>query len=187
MESHNTPTSTNTNTSSSTAPLSSPTLLMEPQKNLVREIKLTQNKIALVDSVNYAHIISYGSWVAKRGRSNWYAIHQAGRIQVFMHHLVLTKPFDKLIDHIDGNGLNNLLSNLRLVTNQENIHNQKVSKVNSSGYKGVIALDTRWLARITVNMQRIRLGIFSSREEAALAYNDAAIKYFGKFAKLNTI
>jgi len=96
--------------------------------------------------------------------------------------------FDTEVDHKDGNRLNNLISNLRRCTIQQNNQNaKKTSKITSSKYKGVnfSTYHMKFKASISVNKISIYLGIFSSEIDAAKAYNEAAIKYFGEFAWLN--
>lgn len=97
-------------------------------------------------------------------------------------------PADKFVDHKDGNQLNNQRFNLRLCTLSENQHNQRNFHQNtSSRYKGVHWNRARgkWHVQIGVNGKRLYLGLFSSEEAAALAYNEAAIKYHREFASLN--
>lgn len=102
-------------------------------------------------------------------------------------------PGDRVqVDHVDGNGLNNCRSNLRLATQSENMWNRKKGKGQyTSQYKGVSinkSMKTRpWMARLKVNGKPIYLGYYASEEEAALAYNEGTIKYHGKFARLNAI
>ena len=90
-------------------------------------------------------------------------------------------------DHIDGNGLNNQRSNLRQCTNEENCMNRQPRKNCSSDYKGVQLnkLTNKWLAQIKVQGKNIYLGLFGIEEDAGIAYDTAAIKYFGEFSKLN--
>ncbi len=93
------------------------------------------------------------------------------------------------IDHIDGNKLNNHISNLRAANQSENIANSKSRKNSTSKYKGVSKTrsGSNWIARIAKDGKQIWLGSFLNEKEAAKAYNEAAIKYFGEFAYLNKI
>ena len=91
------------------------------------------------------------------------------------------------VDHISGNTLDNRKKNLRVCTRTENTRNSKISIRNTTGYKGVTyhKREKKWLARITVNRLRMHLGYFKTPEGAAYAYNEAAIRYFGEFARIN--
>lgn len=91
------------------------------------------------------------------------------------------------IDHINGKKWDNCLENLRLVTRQQNSFNQGVCKNNKSGYKGVCwyKAGSKWHASICVNGKKIHLGYFKTKENAATAYNFAAKKYFGEYARCN--
>jgi hypothetical protein len=115
-----------------------------------------------------------------------------------MHKLILGEKEGFVIDHKDGNPLNNQKSNLQFVTNQQNIQKQHLQLNKKSGipYKGVslnklrLHLETPYLAQIetrTPLRKCINLGYFSTPEEAALAYNTAATKYFGQHAYLNIV
>ncbi|EIU7141728.1 HNH endonuclease [Pseudomonas aeruginosa] len=90
------------------------------------------------------------------------------------------------VDHRDGDKLNNRRSNLREATQGENAKNTRLAKNNSSGFKGVSkTAEGRWRARITVGRKEIRLGNFDTREEAAAAYDRAALQLHGEFASPN--
>ncbi len=93
------------------------------------------------------------------------------------------------IDHEDHNRLNNTIANLRPATRSQNLSNRNFQSNNTSGFKGVYWYKTRdkWLASICIKKKQICLGYFVSKIDAAKAYNDAAIKYFGEFAFLNKI
>ena len=90
---------------------------------------------------------------------------------------------DMQIDHINGNRQDNRISNLRLASHEDNCRNSKPRKHNKSGIKGVRKENSRWAARIRVNKKEIWLGTFNTADEASQAYQDAAQKYFGVFAK----
>lgn len=93
-------------------------------------------------------------------------------------------PGSMLIDHVDGDGLNNKPRNLRLATQSENLRNCGAQCNNTSGHKGVSwHRNTRkWCAQITLNGRRTHLGYFSTAEEAAAAYATAAHQLHGVFA-----
>lgn len=101
-----------------------------------------------------------------------------------MSGLKLTRT--NLIDHIDNNSLNNRRENLRLATSSQNVANSKINKNNTTGLKGVSPVPNRkalWIARIRVRGESIYLGSFSSPEAAHKAYKEAAVRYFGQFAR----
>lgn len=155
------------------------------------EIPLTKGKFAIVDDCDAdlaLHKWCFGKRYARRGSSVY-----GKRFDVLMHRAILARKLGRdlesgeIVDHIDGNGLNNVRSNLRLSDYQGNVRNRSISSLNKVGYKGVIWLEDRkrYLARITVDRKQISLGFFRKVETAALAYDKAARAYFGEFAKLN--
>ena len=83
------------------------------------------------------------------------------------------------IDHIDGNGLNNKISNLRLVTRSQNNQNMKLRKDNSSGQYGVFYRKdiNKWVARIHVKRKCVTLGYFNSKKDAVRERRLAEIEY----------
>lgn len=102
----------------------------------------------------------------------------------------LTNCTDKKlkVDHINGDTLDNRKSNLRICTNAENSRNSAKSKNGLwSKYKGVHKDRNRFVARIKVDYKEINLGSFKHEINAAIAYNNAAIKYHKDFARLNAI
>lgn len=96
---------------------------------------------------------------------------------------------DQEIDHKDTNKLNNLETNLRMCDGLQNHHNVKIRKDNTSGQKGVSwsKVVGKWASYISNNYKRTHLGYFNTIEEAAKAYNEAAILLHGEFAVLNDI
>ena len=96
-------------------------------------------------------------------------------------------PGNFTIDHINRDTTDNNITNIRLATKKQQLGNTKINRKNKSGYKGVSlnAKSNKWYAFIRVNKKSIFLGSFICKEEAAIAYNEAAVKYFGEFAYLN--
>ena len=109
--------------------------------------------------------------------------------QPIMHRQIMRAGKGIEIDHIDGNGLNNCKSNLRLCTRQDNAKNRNKPRGCSSRFKGVSYRkdSDQWSVSIGLKNRRISLGRFDSEIEAAKAYEQdlAAKKHHGKFAKLN--
>lgn len=153
----------------------------------MRKIKLTgkygQNKFTLVDNDDF-ELVNKFKWYL----SGTYPVKSLGkrpnRKKISLHRFLLNPPLNMMIDHIDRNGLNNQRSNLRICTNSQNIMNAKKSNNRSSKYKGVCRLVAKpWRAYIG----RKILGSFATEKEAAQAYNVAAKKLYGDFARLNVI
>lgn len=107
-----------------------------------------------------------------------------------LHRLIMGFPENILIDHINGDSSNNRRNNLRICTNQQNVMNKKKPSLGKTSiYKGVSwhRRVKKWHAAICLNQKDIHLGYFNYEVDAAKAYNHAAVKYFGEFARLNEI
>jgi len=104
---------------------------------------------------------------------------------IYMHRVVAGTPDGMKTDHRDGDTLNNQPDNLRTCTNAQNMSNQGKHSNNTSGFKGVYLNRKKWAAHIMVDGKFINLDTYKTREEAAHAYDEAAKKYHGEFAKLN--
>jgi hypothetical protein len=92
--------------------------------------------------------------------------------------LIMTGSFpDCEVDHIDGNGLNNAWSNLRMVSRLDNTRNQRRGRNNTSGCRGVRKSHTKWEAYILNNRQTIRLGRFDDKQDAIAARKKAEVEF----------
>ena len=153
-----------------------------------KRIPLSQGKYALVDIEDFQELNKWKWHVGNRG----YAVRHlkdSNRIKIFMHRVIIDAPIGKEVDHINQDRLDNRKDNLRVCTRQENLMNQKMSKINTSGYKGVsyYKKDNRYESRIGFNNKVIYLGRFHTGQDAAIAYNVAAKNYYGEFARLNQV
>jgi len=151
-------------------------------------IPLTHGMVALIDDVDWPLVAGH-KWYADRHHGKWYARAKIGpkgqKRAVKMHRLIL--PGLPMIDHRDGDGLNNQRHNLRACTQSQNMANQ-TSRRGRSRFKGVRPYrGSRWWAVIACDGRRTRLGTFDCEVEAAKAYNAAAVRLFGEYARLNEI
>lgn len=159
----------------------------------MREIILTQGKIAIVDDEDYAFINQWKWYCSTSG----YAVrHQyvgtvngkQKNIAILMHRLINKTPKGMDTDHIDHDRLNNRKSNLRSATVAQNQMNVKLVRGNSK-FKGVTfhKRDHYWQASINIKGKRTYLGSFKSELDAAKAYNIKALELHGEFAFLNEV
>lgn len=156
------------------------------------EIPLTQGRVALIDDEDY-DLVSRYKWRIDKRRGTSYVrancqLSDGQWTTVLMHRLVLTGEIDGSdIDHVDGDGLNNRRSNLRVASRSQNNRNRTKTKSNTSGYKGVFCdkRDGTWYAKIGHNRSQQYLGRFPLPEDAARAYDARAIELHGEFARPN--
>lgn len=106
---------------------------------------------------------------------------------VHLHRLILNAPTGEMVDHINGDAMDNRRSNLRLCSAADNSRNRKRHKNKVGKYKGTYFLRDRkkWQAHIRINYKLVWLGRYNTEEDAARAYDTAAKKHFGEFARLN--
>ncbi len=164
------------------------------QQSEYRQIPLTQGKHAIVDEEDY-EFLSQWKWCYHFGyavRTQYFQGDKKDkRIRKFikMHRFILNTPNGMDTDHINMNKLDNRRKNLRVATRSQNQANKKSQINSSSQYKGVgwHKRKKKWTAQISVNNRLIHLGGFSTEEKAALAYNEAAKKYYGEFGRFNIV
>jgi hypothetical protein len=150
-----------------------------------QHISLTKGFFAVVDNDDY-HSLNQFSWFYTNSGYARCAYSQNGKLRyLYMHRVIMAARRGQLVDHIDGDRLNNTRANLRIVTANENNWNRARNQNSSSPYKGV-TLDSRgWQARIRYYTQSIHLGYFTDGALAAQVYDTAAQLFFGEYARLN--
>lgn len=160
----------------------------------MKEIPLTQGKVALVDDADYDWLNQW-KWCAYRDKKNgvWYAERGTcidGIQKTFRMHreiLGLKHGDPRQADHRNHNGLDNQGYNLRICTPQQNQRNQRIQKNKSSQFKGVSwdKQKKKWKAYCKIDNRQKTLGRFLIEEVAALCYDMTAIREYGEFAHLN--
>jgi len=165
-------------------------------------LPLTRGRVSLLDEESFTLVRSY-KWGAHYTGKKWYASRHRREFEyregiklpkvVFLHRfltgLLLISGKAIVVDHIDGNGLNNTMNNLRVCSFQSNAHNKGRTKNCSSRFKGVCTVIRKssiaYQAYISYNSQRKHIGTFDDELDAAKAYDVMAVKYFGEYARLN--
>jgi len=138
------------------------------------------DKYTIVDEDDYEEVIGHG-WCYSGG----YALARMNKKTVMLHRFILElSNEDGKVDHINHNGLDNRKCNLRVVSNSHNASN-RAPYSSKSKYKGVRPRNKKWEAFITHNKKQRYLGVFSTEEDAARAYDYHASTLFGEFAYLN--
>lgn len=161
---------------------------------VVKLIPLTQGKFAMVDDEDFDELSKH-VWYAQPRDHTWYAVRNTGvgpRRRLLMMHAVIagyagtrSTKFSVSADHLDHNGLNNQRANLRLATPRQQAQNRRPLPGGTSRYKGVSKHRRKWQAEIKDDGRRRCLGQFDSEEDAARAYDAAALTAYGQYAFLN--
>ena len=157
------------------------------------EIELTKGLTTTVDKCD-EDLQDY-KWCTSFRRKNdpatAYAMRWNGTEFRYMHkeivERIISRPLEpgECVDHKNRNTLDNCRCNLRLSNKSLNGANRGIPKNNTSGFKGVYRKGNKWRAQIKCNGERRHLGYFDTPEDAARAYDAAAVAAFGEFAYLN--
>lgn len=157
------------------------------------ELTITSPKygrhIILYDDEDYELISSKSWYLGTHHTKKFYCksvpVPRKAEKSILMHRFIMNAPPDKLIDHINGNTLDNRKVNLRLATASQNLFNSKIPKNNTTGFKGVVF--NKRANKFMASARGEHLGYFKDKIDAAIAYNNYAEKNFGEFARLNKI
>lgn len=166
---------------------------------LTKRGKFKSGIFAFISEDDYESVSKY-NWGVDTAKYTTYARAFIGGKTVRLHRFIMNIKDPKIMcDHKDGNGLNNTRDNLRVCTpsqNQKNKRSSGVSKylgVHIANYKSYskkqnkIVVYKRIRSAINHNGKCIHLGLFKTEKDAAIAYNIAAEKYHGEFARLNKL
>ncbi len=152
----------------------------------MREIPLTKGKVALVDDEDYDGLAQY-EWQFYAPGPGYAARFEKGTC-FLMHRVIMQASEGELIGHWNGNTLDNRRANLYRATSSNIGAQQRIRTGGKSRFKGVTwdSSNDRWRAVIRVHGKKIHVGYFRDEEEAARAYDAAALRYFGPSAMTNS-
>jgi hypothetical protein len=154
--------------------------------DFLMELEIKNEKV-LVDSRDWERLEQY-SWYTSNDGHHLYLKANVEGSTINFHDQVVNPPKNMMVDHIDGNTLNNLRNNLRVCNASQNQANQSVQKIKkTSQFKGVHYSESKqkWISQIGFEKKRKHIGNFNTEIEAAKAYDEVAIDLFGQFAKTN--
>lgn len=152
-------------------------------------IALTKGQWSWIDEEDYPSVSRF-KWCANEKECGTYAVtYVRGYGYLTLHSFLMQPPPGKVVDHIDGDSLNNRRSNLRVVTQSQNLMNKRVRRNTVLRFKGVNWDKSRgkWMVKVQKEREVIWIGRFDDEIDAALAYNEAARIHFGEYARLNSI
>ena len=152
---------------------------------MYKKILITRGQIVTVDEQDYQELSQY-KWYLIDGFAARTIKKENKRTTIYMHRVIMDAPIGISVYHINHNKLDNQRENLRLVKGSARMH-RRPSVKHSSKYRGVYwCKDKRkWIAEIKVYKKQIRLGRFEVEKDAAVAYDEAARKYYGSLARTN--
>lgn len=157
---------------------------------MAKELTLSKGKAtALVDDEDFA-MLCHRTWTySPLGYAYTRTTSNYKSTCFYLHRVIMGAKKGEIVDHINGDKLDNRRANLRVGTQRQNLANTGMSKNNTSGYKGVIRQKNKWVAQIYYRLNgkrnNIHLGTYETAKEAALAYDKKAIELHGNFARPN--
>ncbi len=139
----------------------------------------------LVDNEDFSLLKNFKWCIDRDGyaRRNSSKLNGGKQHSIAMHRVIMWCPKGMVIDHIDGDKLNNQKSNLRIATVSQNCANRGKIKNNTSGFKGVVQRGKKWRAQLKSNGVQKQFGSFNTPEEAYSVYVSNAKREFGEFFK----
>jgi len=181
--------------------------IVQPDDPDIRLIALTQNQVTVVDKSRYAEAIALNWYAVKNNtKCGFYAASgsyrpysKTGQSHITLHQFLMGTE-TRQVDHIDGNGLNNCMSNLRFANAKENSRNRGLRKDSTSGFIGVSqlrnndrwilskkgkTLTRKWKAQICVDGKKMFLGRYKEKETAAIVRDIVTVLHFREFSRLN--
>lgn len=147
-------------------------------------LRLTKGKFSEVDDDLFEEL---SKWKWSTHSCGYACRNEKGKL-ILLHRQIMHFHANKVVDHINGDKLDNRSENLRVCAMSQNASNGKSHKDSTSIYKGVsYCANKRWLSQLYVNGKTVFQKYFSEEIEAAEAYNQNAVKYFGEYARVNKI
>ena len=165
----------------------------------MREIQLTRGKVAIVDDEDYERLSEYkwqaqkatqkaASWYARRGEYLGGGRKHGRKKLILMHREILgLGDDDGDVDHLDGNGLNNVRSNIRMASRSANMQRGHRA-VGKSGFIGVRRTRNNrnpWIAVASLDGKKMSVGSYATPKQAAWAYDEAVLRVYGPHARVN--
>lgn len=155
----------------------------------MRTLSLTKGEVSILDDVDFERVSEFKWCYLKGGYAVRGQREGAKTRMIFLHRFLTNASKGQEVDHINGDKLDNRRSNLRICTSSQNKFNKSLQSNNTSGYKGVSWNKdiNKWVAQIWVNNKKFYIGVFTNKLDAALGYNEVALRLHGEFALTNQL